>query len=140
MDHKKIDYNDFDYNASYEGYIWMSDSNKPDILLNSALNKEKFELGNPFVIEGLLYDDEHKLSYNIRYVDGKYFIQCFHVTDEDLKKENCKEYISNRIDGKKLRMVQRWVAIPDEFCNGMDALQPAERIFIGFGETINEED
>ncbi len=135
-----MNYKDINFDAIYEGYIWMSNSNKPDVINNSVLDKNKFEQGNPFVIEGQLYNEKDRKSISIKYIDGRYLIQCYDITDTDLKEKSYKQYISNRIDRKKLKFVQRWIPKADVLCEGMKALQPAELVFIGFGETINEED
>ena len=116
----------------------MSDSAKPIVLHHSALDKSAFEQGNPFVIEGQLFDKKNKKTLGIKYVDGCYLIHCYDVTDEE--QELVKEYISNRIDDKKLKFIQRWREQEDEFCEGMKSLQPAELVFVGFGDKNNKEE
>lgn len=136
-----MDYTDINFEANYEGYIWMSDSPKPDVLRHTNLDKSVFEQGNPFVIEGQLFDKENKKSLSIKYVDGSYLIHSYDVTNEEIEEEKKqKKYISNRIDNKKLKFIQRWRTQEDEFCEGMPSLQPAELVFVGFGDTNNNKE
>jgi CRISPR type III-associated protein (TIGR04423 family) len=132
--------NDINYEATYEGYIWMSNSNGPIVMTGIHLDKTLLEEVNPFVIEGQLYDSDNKKSLSIKYVDGEYLIHSYDLSTKDFDSKNQKQYVSNRMDGRKLKFVQRWKPQDDEFCEGMKALQPSELVFIGFGETINKED
>lgn len=135
-----MDYKDINFEAKYDGYIWMSDTKTPNVLVNQALDRCCFEKGNPFVIEGQLYDSENRKSLSIKYVDGKYYILSFKVEEKDFNSNYEKKYVSNRMGGRMLRFVQHWEAEPDEFCEGMVVYHPSELVFIGFGETIKEED
>ncbi|MDR3057356.1 MAG: TIGR04423 family type III CRISPR-associated protein, partial [Prevotella sp.] len=56
-----------------EGYIWKSNSPNPVVYYNEPVTIELDENINPFIVEGYLYVKD-KLSYTIKYVDGKYFV------------------------------------------------------------------
>jgi CRISPR type III-associated protein (TIGR04423 family) len=132
--------NDINFEATYDGYIWMSNSNGPIVMTGIHLDKTLFEECNPFVIEGQLYDSDNKKSLSIKYVDGEYLIHSYDLATKDFDNKNQKQYVSNRMGGRKLKFVQRWTPQDDKFCEGMEAMQPSELVFVGFGETINEED
>lgn len=135
-----MDYKDINFEAKYDGYIWMSEKKTPDVLVNQTLDRCCFEKGNPFVIEGQLYDSVNRKSLSIKYVDGKYYILSFDVEDKDFNSNYEKTYVSNRMGGRMLRFVQHWKDEADEFCEDMESYRPSELVFIGFGETIKEED
>jgi CRISPR type III-associated protein (TIGR04423 family) len=127
---------EIDTSLNYQGYLWFSDSDSPIVFDGlSAMNKhQKFSeinflpAANPFIIEGFLY--ENKQSYSIKYVDGKYFANQFTVTDDELN--DSKQYIAHRMSMvDKLKFFQRWQAVKDEYCAGMEVLVPAELIFTG---------
>jgi CRISPR type III-associated protein (TIGR04423 family) len=127
---------EIDTSLNYQGYLWLSDSEKPVVFDGkSAMNKhDKFSEisflsdSNPFIIEGFLY--ENNQSYSIKYADGKYIANKFTVSDDELEKS--KSYIAHRMPTvDKLRFFQRWKPIKDEYCEGMKVLVPAELIFTG---------
>jgi CRISPR type III-associated protein (TIGR04423 family) len=127
-----------DTSLRYEGYLWLSDSKEPIVFDGkSPMNKNKkfaeinpFPSLNPFVIEGFLFLCANKESYSIKYVDGKYLVNRFIVTNDE--KENSKAYLAHRMpEVDKLKFSQRWKSVKDEYCEGMEVLQPAEWIFTG---------
>ena len=136
----RIKINDIDKSLLYEGYLWMSDSEKP-IVFDSACITMPEEGSNPFVIEGQLYQREKGLSYSIKYVDGQYLIQEFIVKKEDLEDPDnqIKIYESNRMGNKKLQFLRYWEEVFDldnykdsENPNGLPVLTLTKNVFIGF--------
>lgn len=129
--------------GKYDGYYWMSDSKKPEVLANAyipdILSKPDASK-NPFVIEAQLYDKDNKISYSLKYVDGKYILKKYILanqsTGNESKKDNScytrKQYFANRMPGKKLIFRQYWRDTEDTLCGGMPVLQPAELVFVGF--------
>lgn len=121
--------------AKYQGYIWRSNSDRPEVLTGDK-DYGGFTpdaAANPFIIEGNLWDvdDANPTSISIRYVDGKYYIHRTTLTSEERK--NYKTYVAHRIDGYKyLRCVQLWEPRPDPMCEGMEVLEPSKLVFIGF--------
>jgi CRISPR type III-associated protein (TIGR04423 family) len=101
---------------------------------------------NPFIIEGQLSDG--KTSISIKYVDGNYIVKKYALSDmEDIEKKEIY-YLPNRmkeLDNKSLKLCfnQYWRPKADKYCagnidnpdsvdNGMQVLQPAELVFVGF--------
>lgn len=121
--------------SKYQGYLWYSDESKPA----KVLNNEEFEIeiadnANPFIVEGQLFDGQKSIS--IKYVDGKYFFNTYDLNALDGVMQEQKFY-SHRMGGKQLKFKQIWEEQPDELCEGMQVLQPAELVFVGFN---NEEE
>lgn len=123
--------------GNYEGYIWMSDATHP-VVYNPArpIDITFDDNDNPFIIEGELYDASKGESVTIRYADGKYFIKTFNVAPSDLKESESvttKEYLAQRMPGiGKLKYLQYWDEVDDEFCEHMKTLQPGDLVFVGF--------
>jgi CRISPR type III-associated protein (TIGR04423 family) len=114
------------------GYIWMSDSQQPDIRNNELFEHSFNDNENPFIIEGLLLDQNKKVSYNIKFVDGHYLIKCYSTNNEQ-NDEKVTFVPDKRISGdRNLAFIRRWKSEPDEECEEMSVLLPAELIFIGF--------
>lgn len=120
--------------ASYEGYVWYSDRQKPLVVSP----EEEFELtlndsDNPFVVEGNLWDAANEVSIMIKYVDGKYIVRRTALTDVCVKNASRKEFLPHRIDGvKKLAFLQCWDEVEDPLCENMVTLQPCKMLFVGF--------
>lgn len=141
--------------ATYEGYLWYSDENKPEVFLGDKM-VEKIELddcSNPFVVEGNLWNAETHESIMIRYIDGRYFVRHTVVADKellgiddrmldsvagkinDLVATTVKEYLPHRLEGvKALRFLQYWQGEENAMCEGMAALRPSELVFVGFNK------
>lgn len=137
--------------AKYEGYLWYSDKKSPEVFRgDKEICFELDDRKNPFVIEGNLWDREKRISIMIKYVDGRYIVRHTNVSpkeingiselDLDYFDENAiatshKTFIAHRIGGVSgLKFLQYWRAEKDEFCEGMNVLQPAELVFIGFNK------
>ena len=120
--------------AKYLGYIWYSNSDRPEVLTGDKDYGGTLDAAaNPFIIEGNLWDgdDANPTSISIRYVDGKYYIHRTTLTPEDVK--NYKTFVAHRIDGYKyLRFVQLWETRKDPLCEDMEVLEPSKLVFIGF--------
>ena len=63
--------------GNYQGYVWKSDNNEPNRV--SGDFNEDLSIHNPFIVEGFLYDEERRVSYSIKYVDGEYLIYRYEV-------------------------------------------------------------
>ena len=116
--------------SQYVGYLWKSDSPTP-IVLNPAQEYEYIPVNseNPFIIEGLLYDEKNKISYSIIYVDGE------------------KEFLAHLNIGSNIKLLfyEYWslapnnpdtLDSPDERYEGLSILKPAEFVFYGFQKVI----
>lgn len=113
---------------NWVGYLWYSDQDCPKVY-----NGEKLILNdedNPFVIEGQLCDD--KVSYSIKYVDGKYLVKSFTLSELPKENVNDKYFQSHRMNGKILHFKEYWEEKTDDLCCGMKVLQPGKLVFVGF--------
>jgi len=117
--------------AKYEGYIWYSDSAKPEIFkreIERELNLNDTE--NPFIIEGQLYCEEKKLSVSIKYVDGKHIVNKFNLSEEPETTD--QEYLAEFRNDAGLKFRQLWKPESDPLCENFEVLKPAGFVFIGF--------
>lgn len=136
---KQITANDIDFNKSYIGYLWYSDESKPRIFNPEFLEKSMFTQ-LPFILEGYLYSaDEGGVCINIKNIEGEYHIHQINLQEVD---QNCLERYSflttsafRDLGIKKFKAIQFWSAEKDEFCEGMEVLQPAWIAFEGFEYT-----
>lgn len=124
--------------GSYEGYYWLSNADKP-VVIDGYFNGLRLNSDdNPFVIEAQLFDRENNVSFSVKYVDGKYYAYCYKLNDATDDKEEVKvqKYCSNQMDDHQwLYFLQYWRTESDKLCDGMDVLQPAEMVFVGFETT-----
>ena len=120
--------------SKYQGYLWYSDNKEPQVLNNEVFELEIADNANPFVIEGQLFDGQKSIS--IKYVDGKYYVNTYDLDDLDGVKQE-QMFFSHRMADRKLYFKQFWQPVNDEQCEGMQVLQPAELVFVGF---IDKED
>ena len=120
--------------APYEGYIWLSNRQKPLVISPDKPNVSH-DTDNSFIVEGNLWNETDNVSIMIKYVDGKYIVRRTVVTDECRKNATEKEFIAHRIDGvKKLKFLQYWVETVDALCEGMTTLRPGKLVFVGFSK------
>lgn len=117
----------------YQGYLWYSGSNEPQVLLDEEFEKEISNNDNPFIIEGQLFDGKNSIS--IKYVDGEYIVNQYTVQPDDFNNVDVemREFFANRMKGvKKLQFLQYWRVDSDTNCEDMEVLQPKELVFVGF--------
>jgi len=118
----------------YNGYIWYSNESNPEVFQDKEFEFDTDKIENPFIIEGQLYDDQKKISYSIKFVDGKYICRKYQVKSTDFNKKDVeiKTFHANRMDNLNLQFLQYWKEEDDELCEGMKVLQPKELVFVGF--------
>lgn len=119
--------------CNFEGYVWKSDSVNPVTLLNETFDFSIIKL-NPFIVEGLLYDQSSNKSYHITH-DGEYQIFEYDLTVLSKKGEfNPKEYNPHRLDKsiKKVKFNQIWMDEKDLNCIGLAVLTLKATVFCGF--------
>ena len=137
METKKISLAELPITDSFEGYLWYSNMNTPEIFYDKLITDLPTDSSNPFIIEGNLWNSKNKISYLIKYIDGQHHVYEYKFNSHD-DIGNCKsvqkKYLPNRFEPrvKKLKFLEFWRPVKDEFCNGFDVLQPAELVFIGF--------
>lgn len=117
-----------------EGYLWWSDLQEPKVYVDEPIDICFDKTKNPFVVEGLLYDKEDNKSYSIKYIDGQYLINIYKVEDSDFVNPDneTKSYLSNRMNGRKLKFLRYWEEQEDENCMKMAVLKLTKNVFIGF--------
>ena len=129
-------------NLEYEGYIWFSDKDNPEIFDNVKVKETKFlkeiEL-NPFIVEGNLYSKDKNISISIKHFDCGYVIsEVKWDIISDASESELKEYLANPVfkefDIKKLKFRELWSEEPDELCEYLPVLVPTCVGFIGFNK------
>lgn len=119
-------------NRKYSGYIWMSNAKQPKMLYSEEFDFSTIGI-NPFIIEGLLYNEEENISITISHT-GKYHIHEFDLNDlpEGAELEDI-EYLPHRLNGvDKVCFKQLWVPEKDENCENWPVLKMKALIFTGF--------
>lgn len=124
----------------YEGYIWVSDAKKPEIITSEA-ELSKYEKNgtptNPFILEGHLYSRSQNISVSIRHTSGKYYITQFNIAELN-EKENLvdKYYLAHRNLDKEnqLHFQEIWLPESDKNCENMEVLTKKAVAFVGFEE------
>lgn len=136
----KINLDKIPTNINYEGYLWWSDKENPDVYQNQPIisqeNKPIWPIlsTNPFIIEGNLWDPINEISYLIRFLDGNYLVYRFdiqninsnEITELDYHPFRMPDYIT------KLNFKEIWTSQQDPLCNRFDVLKPAFIAFTGF--------
>ena len=117
--------------TNYEGYLWESNEEVPDIYHVGEAFEDDFEASqNPFIVEGWLYDAAANKSYAIRYLDGQYL-----RVEHDLSVSETTEikYQAHDLkDVSRFKVVEHWVPEDDDNCAGMPVLRHAWTAFAGF--------
>lgn len=120
---------------NFEGYVWESDKTQPKVFNHDR--EEVLNLSvvnNPFVIEAQLYNDKTKESYSVRFIDGRYIAIKFDLNALSADSQRLS-FAPNRMQGVgNLVFLQNWKAVKDPLCEEMEALQPAELVFVGFNK------
>jgi len=117
-----------------EGYYWLSNAEKPEVLERER--GDKFEpptKNNPFIAEALLYDREKNISYHILHA-GEYSVFRYDLDNLPPGAKLCEvEYLPHRLgEVKKVCFKQLWVPEADSLCEGMEVLNMKALIFTGF--------
>ncbi|TFV94468.1 TIGR04423 family type III CRISPR-associated protein [Algoriphagus kandeliae] len=119
----------------FTGYYWWSNSDKPEMLFEEALPKEKILASvNPFCVEALLYSKTEGISIHIQHT-GKYLVTAFDLKKLDKLDTVQKEYIPHKLDQvKKVIFTQVWeeVLLEVDETTSFPSLKPTALIFSGF--------
>ena len=120
-------------NITFEGYVWLSDQEKPEILKGKTFMFSDYEEGkNPFIVEALLFDKTNNVSYTVRHT-GRYMVGKFNLNDYTDENLVDIEYLPHRLDGvEKVCFKQLWLPESDENCEGMPVMKMKALIFVGF--------
>lgn len=130
----KIKITDIPRDGKYEGYIWLSNSTKPQVLESASLPQYFSTTGNPFVVEAELWDKDSHKSYSIHHAGNQTVCQCSAVADNDFSSGNVDKtvYVSHRMGGRQLHFLEYWEEAASEACLGMPVLEMSKRVFVGF--------
>ena len=127
-----------DFNQPYEGYLWMSNENHPQVFHpESLIDRQLFEGHNPFVAEGYLFNHEKGISISIKYVDGRYRIYIDKVNPSDFNSKDTNRlcYLTQRMDHSDAlwaEFLRYWTETPDPACHSMNVLEIEKEVFTGF--------
>lgn len=125
-------------NKSYEGYLWWSNADKPEVFKNELLKSVHklwpTDTDNPFIIEGNLWCKADHISYLIRFIDGKHLVYKFDLSQRIPREQlTFHNYLPNGVGGvRKLRFIEVWSPQPDPLCEGFEVLKPTIIAFVGF--------
>jgi len=110
-------------NGKYIGYIWYSDQKEPNHYSGdgSSIDLNAF----PFIAEGMLWDEEKKISVMLNYTH-----QLKVAIYNDVKIENPITYKGHKLENLKFTTI--WAEEADPLCAGMMVLRPVANVFVGF--------
>lgn len=114
----------------YQGYLWYSNEQKPQIIDGQSVwGIQIDEATNPFIIEGLLWDEESQTSVSIKFIDGHYYKKETVLGGE----YDLIGFIPRRMSKvEKLLFARCWKTIKDELCEGFKTKKLDSVIFKGF--------
>lgn len=127
-----------DFNQPYEGYLWMSNENHPQVFHpESLIDRQLFEGHNPFVAEGYLFNHEKGISISIKYVDGRYRIYIDKVKPSDFNSKETDRlcYLTQHMDHSDAlwaEFLRYWTETPDPACLDMNVQEVEKEVFVGF--------
>lgn len=139
--YNSISIEDIPIDFYFEGYLWLSNARKPQILRNEKIDIALFKQ-LPFIVEGNLWSVEQNVNIQIRNIDGEYQIASIDLSNCDtdhLLAE--KTYIAHDLKGvTEYRIIEAWEEKEDELSlQGMKTLLPTWTAFKGFVNTKNQE-
>jgi CRISPR type III-associated protein (TIGR04423 family) len=117
----------------YEGYLWFSDQQSPEVYLKGDAFADEYEpTANPFIVEGWLYDHVTNKSYAIRHQNGAY-LRTEYDLDVIAKDQQPIKYRAHDIESADYyHVVEHWAPEPDPNCEEMPVLRHAWTAFAGF--------
>lgn len=122
-----------DLKGKYQGYIWLSDADKPVIIKdNICISTQMPKIHRNFMVEALLYNKGNEKSIHLTHT------QRYHINEFDLSifrdTSDC-EYIAHKLTGyRKIKFTAVYEDIADELCEGMFV---STRKFTAFTGLIN---
>lgn len=120
--------------GSYQGYVWYSDTRRPEVLIGAQPTWSRDQDGQAFVVEALLYDAEAKKSYHVWH-DGELHVLAFDLGAVDESVETVeRSFFPSWADAQvsKLKFRQLWLSEKDPLCADMEVLRPKYWVFVGF--------
>ncbi|EIM72574.1 hypothetical protein A3SI_19661 [Nitritalea halalkaliphila LW7] len=121
-----------DYN--YVGYYWVSNQEKPIVLVNEPFPKERFSFSsNPFCVEALLYSQENEISVHILHT-GKNMVFAYDHNMLNGSVTEVKSYMPHRLDNvSSVLFKQVWEEESVHVHDGLyfPSLKPTALLFYG---------
>ncbi len=114
----------------YQGYIWYSNANEPELLLgNEEWECELDEQANPFIVEGQLWDEDSRTSKSIKYVDDQYIVKSYQLENA----YDLVEFMPHKMPGvSRLLFARCWKPTIDKNCCDLETQVLDRIIFKGF--------
>lgn len=133
----KITLQDIPLKEPLEGYLWWSNSDKPEVYNNELIERTDIlgldSTNNPFIIEGNLWNKANQSSYLIRFIDGEYLAFKFDIKQIPVDQITDLLYLPNRMPGiEKLKFKEIWMPVSDPYCEKFEVLKPSFIAFVGF--------
>ena len=120
--------------GNYQGYYWLSDSQKPELHENKPIDPLLFEQGKvPFVVEANFFCATKMISIQVKNRDGICHIAQIDVSDmNEIKSYDCS-HLEKHIGYTKYKMLEHWeVVAGGNYLAAMETLEPAWSAFVGF--------
>ncbi len=119
----------------FEGYYWYSNAQKPEVIQNEKIDKNKFT-SLPFVVEGNFYAKAEKVSIQVKFINGNYLVTRFNFSELDPKLGHMQIYAGHDLKGKNFQVLEAWSEVEDPYLENMKTLQPAWSAFAGFTDKM----
>ncbi len=120
--------------TEYEGYLWISDSQKPS-KIDGKYDFSNISI-NPFIAEGNLKARDRSVSISIRHAGNKLLIYQYDLDKiSKIPKDQItvRNYLALRIEGvKSMQFITVWMAGEDSLAKNFKTLKPLFQVFNGF--------
>ena len=114
----------------YKGYVWMSDSNKPQSYIDVETEFEFRSMTVPFVVEAMLMDRDGN-NYMLKTINEKVYCKSYKKVDV-CNGSKPKTFVANNIEGvKRIKMVQTWKP-GKQLLGKFETQEPGELLLVDF--------
>jgi len=121
-------------NDKYEGYVQMSDARiEPKYLFKTAQILPKWEeLHNEvnYILEMAIFNPVSKQSILIRQQNSEWLVTKRVLEEDEINKSD--SFFTLTENTPKMKIAQIWEEEKNEFCLGLDVLEPKYLLFAGF--------
>lgn len=132
MNNFRINIKDIPMDARFEGYLWWSDQEQPEVFKKDTAVQLPVQPSNPFVVEGNLFDAKDNISYQIKMIDGEYHVFKFNLDELKQYEYTLKSYLADINDVENICFREYWKPELDVSCENFEVLKPAMIVFVGF--------
>lgn len=130
------------YGKVLQGYYWLSNCSKPEVIDKEELSPQKMDdlLDDktlPFIIEANFYCAAEKCSIQIKNIDGQHHLAKIDLKDLPPEHYHIQTYVTHDImtdknDYRYYEVVEAWQLKPDCLLDGLETFSPAWTAFKGF--------